>query len=67
MELASVAFVKLTEQVMDGPAPVVASIHLHAHPFTDALKRRADVELLTVTEANRDTLPAQLLERLTST
>jgi nucleoside-triphosphatase len=66
MELASEAFVTLTEQVLDGPAPVVASIHLHAHPFTDALKQRADVELLTATEENRDALPGQLLERLTS-
>lgn len=49
MELASEAFLNLTVQVLDGPAPVVASVHLHVHPFTDALKQRADVELLTVT------------------
>jgi nucleoside-triphosphatase len=66
MELASEAFVKLTEQVMNGPASVVASVHLHPHPFTDALKRRADVELLVLTLDNRDDAPSQLLGRLIS-
>jgi len=66
MELASPAFVKVVEQVIDGPLAVVASVHLRADPFTDALKRRPGVALLTVTEANRDALPLQLLERLTT-
>jgi nucleoside-triphosphatase len=66
MELASPAFVNAVQQLLSGPLPVVASIHLHADPFTDALKQRPDVEVLTVTEANRDALPAQLLDYLMS-
>ncbi len=66
MELASEPFVKLVEEVMTGWAPVVASVHLQAHPFTDALKRRADVEVVSLTLDNRDAMPAQLLKRLTA-
>ncbi len=66
MELASEPFVKLVDEVMTGWAPVVASVHLQAHPFTDALKRRADVEVVSLTLDNRDTMPAQLLKRLTA-
>ena len=43
---------------------VLATVHLVAHPVTDALKYRSDVELVTVTEANRTALPATLADRL---
>jgi nucleoside-triphosphatase len=66
MELASAAFVELVEKVFDTSAAVVASVHVHAHPLTDALKQRADVELLTVTLDNRDAVPDVLLSRITS-
>jgi nucleoside-triphosphatase THEP1 len=35
-----------------------------AHPVTDELKRRADVERLRLNAANRDRLPEQIAERL---
>jgi nucleoside-triphosphatase len=65
MELASAAFVQLIEHIIDGPAPVVASVHVRADPCTDALKQRPDVELLTLTVDNRDAMPGELLARLT--
>lgn len=65
MELASEAFAGLVTEAFDGAASVVATVHVHPHPFTDALKRRPDVELIEVTPENRDALPAMLVERLT--
>jgi nucleoside-triphosphatase THEP1 len=48
-----------------GPLAVVATVHVHEHPVTDALKRCHEIELVTVVEANRDGLPAQLFHQLT--
>jgi nucleoside-triphosphatase len=64
MELASEAFARLTEQVMRASVPVVATVPVRTHPFTDALKHRPGVEVVTVTGGNRDALPAMLLDRL---
>jgi nucleoside-triphosphatase len=65
MELASPAFADAVRQIMDGGSPVVATVQEHHHPFTDALKRRPDVELFHLTADNRDAAPGQLLTRLT--
>ena len=62
MELASERFCDATERLFDGAAPIVATIHVFRHPFTDALKRRSDVERLAVTQKTREGLPAQLAE-----
>jgi nucleoside-triphosphatase len=61
MELASNAFRKAVEAAFEGDAPVVATVHLFRHPFTDALKARPDVETIRVRETNRDELPERLL------
>src|SRR5512142_2420939 len=65
MELASEPFRTLITEAFDGPAPVVATVHVHPHPFTDALKQRGDVEIFELTKDNRDELPGLLLARLT--
>ncbi|MGH3922552.1 MAG: NTPase, partial [Pseudonocardiaceae bacterium] len=64
MELASAPFVEAVDALLAGSLPVVATVHISEHPVTDALKRRADVERIAVTEANRDELPAQLFRQL---
>jgi nucleoside-triphosphatase len=64
MELASAAFRDAVTQAFDGEATVVATVHRFRHPFTDGLKRRSDVELISVTERSRDRLPDQLVARL---
>jgi nucleoside-triphosphatase len=66
MELASQAFCAAVEDVLAGPIPLVATIHVARHPFTDALKRRGDVEVVRVGERNRDSLPGELADRLAS-
>jgi len=61
MELASNRFRDAVGALFDAETPIVATVHAHRHPFTDALKRREDVEVLRVTRANRDALPEQIL------
>jgi nucleoside-triphosphatase THEP1 len=39
-------------------------VHVHRHPFTDALKRRPDLRVIRVTERSRDALPERLAAEL---
>jgi len=66
MELASAPFRDAVTELFDRDAPLVATTHAYAHPFTDGLKRRPDVELIRVTGANRQALPGELAARLLS-
>jgi nucleoside-triphosphatase len=61
MELASGRFRDAVGALFDADTPIVATVHAHRHPFTDALKRRDDVDVRRVTRANRDALPEQIL------
>ena len=63
MELASERFRDAVLTLLDDVVPLVATIHVFRHPFTDALKRREDVERLRVTPKTRDALPAELAGR----
>jgi nucleoside-triphosphatase len=64
MELASERFQSAMSALFDGDVPIVATVHTFQHPFTDALKDRADVTTIRLTRANRDGLPEELAERL---
>ena len=64
MELASPRFRASVLELLDAPITVVATVHTFRHPFTDELKRRPGVEMIKLTRANRDAVPAQLVERL---
>jgi len=64
MELASAPFVAAVRDVLTESSPVVATVHVHEHPITDALKQRTDVRRIVVTEANREELPHRLLGQL---
>jgi nucleoside-triphosphatase len=64
MELASEAFCESVASMLERPVSLVATVLTSRHPFTDALKRRPDVELITVTRENRDSLPQELFERI---
>jgi nucleoside-triphosphatase len=66
MELASRPFQDAFSALLERPVPVVATVQSAWHPFTDALKRRRDIETLRVTTANRDELPQLLAARLRS-
>jgi nucleoside-triphosphatase len=64
MELASERFAEAVEAAFEREASIVATVHTARHPFTDELKRRAGIETLELTRANRDRLPDELAERL---
>ena len=64
MELHSAPFREAVLAVLDGPRPVLATIRERPEPFCDAVKRRPDVELITVTARNRDGLVDDVTRRL---
>jgi nucleoside-triphosphatase len=66
MELASERFRNATLERFERDVPVVATTHVYAHPFTDALKRRAGVERARVKRESRDALPRRLAARVGS-
>lgn len=66
MELASAAFRDAVTGLIERDTPIVATVHAFSHPFTDALKRRPDAEVLRPTRENRGELPRLLAEKLAS-
>jgi nucleoside-triphosphatase len=64
MELASRAFRDVVADLVERDTPVVATVHAFRHPFTDALKRRPDAEVVRLTRENRDRLPRLLAQKL---
>ncbi|WP_405680746.1 hypothetical protein OG239_03405 [Streptomyces sp. NBC_00868] len=64
MELASEAFRDAVITLFAADIDAVATVHADHDPFTDALKRRADIEVVHLTPANRDSLPEKLAARL---
>lgn len=64
MELASQAFRDLVAELIQGDAPVVATVHVFRDPFTDALKRWRAAEIVRLTRENRDDIPGLLAQKL---
>ncbi len=62
MELASAAFRDAVQRLLQTRCSLVATVHVHRHPFTDALKRQIEVARLDA--SNRDQLPAEFADRL---
>jgi nucleoside-triphosphatase len=63
MELASAPFRDVVLELFGSSRPVVATIHVYRHPFTDELKRQPGTKLLTVSRKARDRLPAEVAKR----
>lgn len=65
MEVAADAFVEATRALLASDVPTLAVVHQRSTSgFVGEVKRREDAELTTVTEGNRDALPAELTDRL---
>jgi nucleoside-triphosphatase len=62
MELASPAFRDVVAGLLERGTDVVATVHVFRDPFTDALKRRPDAEIVRLTRRNRDELPGRLAQ-----
>ncbi|WP_447971953.1 nucleoside-triphosphatase [Nitrospira sp. Kam-Ns4a] len=56
MECLSRRFVEEIEAVLDGPAPLLATVAQKGEGFISSVKRRPDCRLVTVTIENRDRL-----------
>ncbi|MGW0733946.1 nucleoside-triphosphatase [Streptomyces sp. NPDC002851] len=63
MELECTAFRDTVRTLFESGIDIVATVHAKSDPFTDALKRRGDIDLVVVTRANRDALPEDLAAR----
>jgi nucleoside-triphosphatase len=58
MELFSERFRAAVGELFERDAPVLATVQVGSHPFTDALKRRADAEVVRVTAASATSCPS---------
>lgn len=65
MELRSPIFRDAVSEALDSGAPILATIVVRSLPFTDAIKKRADVTLIEVRSDNREQLVSELSEQLT--
>ncbi len=64
MELYSKKFQEAVIEALDSPKPLVATIGAKPHRFLDEIKARKDVELLTITHANRDSLAKAIVQKV---
>ena len=64
MECASGQFCRAVEDALDGRVHVLATLGISHTPFLRAVRERRDVELLNLTEQNRDGLVTELCARL---
>ena len=58
--MTSPAFCQAVLDALDGGAPILGTIVKRSRPFSDPIKARPDVEVITVTRANRDLLLAPI-------
>lgn len=64
IELYSELFVDTVTSLLDGPAPMLGTVAIRGEGLIEQVKARADTVVLEVNVANRDQLPAVILERL---
>ena len=64
MELFSYRFRSLVCDALSADKQVLATIPLKGNEFIREIKQRLDIKLLEVAHANRDRLPAAIVERL---
>lgn len=60
MECFSRRFCEAIERLADGPVPLVATIALRGGGLIAAMKARPDVQVHTLTYANRDSIPVTI-------
>jgi len=64
MELFSVAFKEAVLTAVESDKLVLGTIMLRSHPWADAIKSHPQVNLIEITEANRDTAAQLVLDSL---
>ena len=61
MECYCPQFTEAVCRLLEGPLPLVASIALRGSNSIAEVKHRSDVQVVEVTQGNRDTLPGQIV------
>ena len=61
MECLSAAFAEATTGIVESGRPLVATVAQRGGGFIEHVKRRRDVDVWTVTQATRDTLPSRIV------
>ncbi len=64
MECLSPRFVAAMERLWVTPVPLIATVAEKGGGYIQRIKEKPDMILLTVTPANRDDLPARILQLL---
>jgi nucleoside-triphosphatase len=64
MELCSPAFQTAVMKALDGRTPVLGTIQDRSNRFLDAVRARKDVEVIEITEGNRDEMVAVVSDRV---
>jgi nucleoside-triphosphatase len=64
METLSRRFRLTVLDALDSKSPVIGTMLFKRQPFCDKIRARKDVEILEVTEENREKLPDIILEKL---
>jgi nucleoside-triphosphatase len=65
MELCSESFQAAVMRALDSPTPVFGTIQDRTNAFLDAVRARSDVDVVRVTEKNRDDMCRVVSEKLT--
>jgi nucleoside-triphosphatase len=63
MECLSERFIARTRDLLAGALPVIATVAKRGGGFIAEVRRREDCELWTLTRANRDALPFEIINR----
>ena len=64
MELFSTKFGELVRNIINGEKPLLCVIKENGDTFTEEIKNREDVDLVTVNYENREGLPEKVLDML---
>jgi nucleoside-triphosphatase len=64
MELLSAAFREAVDNILNSGKRLLGTIMLNPHPYADAIKRRPQVNLITITRDNHQAVLAELREWL---
>lgn len=64
MELFSDHFKEAVGRALDSTRPVIGVIMEHSQPFADAVKARADTEIIEVNKENRNRIPELLKSKV---
>ena len=64
MEIISRSFRLAVLDALDSKCAVIGTMLFKRQPFCDSIRSRKDVEIIEVTEENREKLPGMILEKL---